>query len=234
MVLVEEFTGVQCVNCPQGHVVTAQLLDDHPDNVAVIAMHNYFAGPFSFSHEDYEISEATTIDDFLGPAVGWPAASIDRFDWGGNGEIVYGTGEWVTNVNNRLSVTPPVNVYLESDFNDNSREMIVTVTLKFNQDVPTDVRFSLSVTESGIVDAQQTPSGIDTFYVHEHVLRDMISPATGFPINVSTPEGRVIIKQFSFEVPEHWDEDHCEVVGFVHRDDGLKTVLQAAKTYVID
>ena len=144
VVLVEEFTGVRCVICPQGHAVTAQLLEDLPDNVAVIAAHTYFAGPFPFSAEDYQINAADILDDFLGPVSGWPAAAIDRKDWG-DGEIVYVANEWITRVNDRLGVTPPANLYLESDFDEATSEMLLTVTIKFTTDVPVDTRLSLSL-----------------------------------------------------------------------------------------
>ena len=149
-------------------------------------------------------------------------------------KIVDVANEWITRVNDRLGVTPPANLYLESDFDEATSEMLLTVTIKFTTDVPGDTRLSIAITENDIVDAQETPAGVDSFYVHQHTLRDMITPPTGIPIDVSTPAGRVIIKQLRYSIPEHWDADHCEVVAFVHKNDGSKTVLQTAKAYVED
>ena len=43
-VIIEEFTGIHCGNCPDGHKRAAALQRMHPDNLFVVAIH---AGSFA-------------------------------------------------------------------------------------------------------------------------------------------------------------------------------------------
>ena len=61
------------------------------------------------------------------------------------------------------------------------------------------------ILKNGIVDLQSTNDGIDAGYVHDHVLRDMLTPATGVLLNDELTAGRVFVKEFSISVPDTWD-----------------------------
>ncbi|MFN3940866.1 MAG: hypothetical protein ACK4IY_09780, partial [Chitinophagales bacterium] len=87
VVVFEDFTGVQCVNCPNAHEATAELLSAYPDQLIVIAEHNYFLGAYPESAEDYRIPEADELNNYLGPAFGWPAGVVDRYDFAGTGNL---------------------------------------------------------------------------------------------------------------------------------------------------
>src|SRR5690554_6885345 len=45
-VVLEEFTGIHCVYCPQGHAIAKAIQDAHPDDVSLINIHQgSFATP---------------------------------------------------------------------------------------------------------------------------------------------------------------------------------------------
>ena len=45
-VVLEEFTGIYCGYCPQGHAIAQGIYDQHPDDVVLIAVHTgNFANP---------------------------------------------------------------------------------------------------------------------------------------------------------------------------------------------
>ena len=82
------------------------------------------------------------------------------------------------------------------------------------------------LTESGILEPQLTPSGVDTFYVHNHVLRDMITPSVGSPIiGNKTPGHATKYLMPDFEIPASWNADSVHIVTFVTITDSLN-VLQ--------
>ena len=68
-VILEEFTGVNCTFCPQGHAIAQALQDNNPDNVFLVNIHSgSFANP-SGSQPDFRTQWGQAIDDQSGS--GW-------------------------------------------------------------------------------------------------------------------------------------------------------------------
>ena len=55
-VVIEEFTGVRCPNCPQGHVIIANIKAANPNRIVAVSLHpvNSLGHPYSFSTQDFE------------------------------------------------------------------------------------------------------------------------------------------------------------------------------------
>lgn len=233
VVLFEDFTGVQCVNCPTAHTKTEELLDLYPDQLTVVAMHNYFAGAYSESNEDYTITEANEINDYIGPAPAWPAGFIDRKDFGSGNLYTLLVSNYQVFVEEQLPIVPPCNVYITSNYDAAERKALIKVTVKYTEATSLENHLSVMLVESGILDLQLTLTGIDDVYEHNHVLRDMLTPATGANLVGEKEPGRVFEKEFVITLPANWQADEMEVIAFVHNfNPDNKEVLQAAKTYL--
>jgi hypothetical protein len=233
VVLFEDFTGVQCVNCPTAHQETEFLLDEYPDQLAVVAMHNYFAGPYSDSNEDYTIPEANELNDYLGPAPAWPSGFIDRKDFGSGNLYTLLVSNYQVYVEEQLPEVPPCNIYLESTYDGDTRRALLKVTVKYTEDVDIENHLSVMILEDEILDLQLTLTGIDENYQHNHILRDMLTPATGVNLVEDLTPGRIFEKEFAIILPDNWNSEHMSWVVFVHNfSPDNKEVLQAAKTYL--
>ena len=233
VVFFEDFTGVQCVNCPTAHNKTEELLDLYPNQLTVVAMHNYFAGAYSDSNEDYTIPEANEINDYIGPAPAWPAGFIDRKDFGSGNMYTLLVSNYQVFVEEQLPLVPPCNIYVSSSYDAAERRALIKVTVKYTEATTLENHLSVMLLESGILDLQLTLSGIDEVYVHNHVLRDMLTPATGVNLVGDKEPGRVFEKEFAITLPANWQSEEMEVIAFVHNfDPENKEVLQSAKTYL--
>lgn len=233
VVFFEDFTGVQCVNCPTAHNKTEELLDLYPNQLTVVAMHNYFAGAYSDSNEDYTIPEANEINDYIGPAPAWPAGFIDRKDFGSGNLYTLLVSNYQVFVEEQLPLVPPCNIYVSSSYDAAERRALIKVTVKYTEATTLENHLSVMLLESGILDLQLTLSGIDEVYVHNHVLRDMLTPATGVNLVGDKEPGRVFEKEFAITLPANWQAEEMEVIAFVHNfDPENKEVLQSAKTYL--
>lgn len=233
-VLLEDFSGVQCVNCPQANALAAQIAADNPSNVAVVTLHNYFVGGYSYSDEDLRPAEAFEIDALLGPTTAWPIGAVNRKLFSGEGAVLLEDDDWEAYVDEEILSPPSVNLTLETTLSDGDIDKVTAVlTMHFLEEVTEPLAISVMLLENEIEDPQLTGSGVDTFYIHEHVLRTMPTPAIGSPISETTETGRVIIRGYEIELEDHWNRDHLEVVVFVHRNSSTdKSVLQAVKEEV--
>ena len=106
-VLIEEFTGVRCPNCPQGHVIIANIKAANPGRVNSLSLHpiNSLGAPYPFSVLDFRSQDAQDLFDYLGQIGLEPAAGINRKLFGGETKILLDKSKWNAKVNDELSST---------------------------------------------------------------------------------------------------------------------------------
>ena len=78
-VLIEELTGVRCVNCPVGTAEVLRLQELLGEQVIAVALHaGSFAIPYDDSQGDFRIPETASLLIYLGSPLGYPSAVINR------------------------------------------------------------------------------------------------------------------------------------------------------------
>lgn len=216
-VLLEDFTGIHCGYCPEGHAIAAALEAQHGPRLAVVGVH---AGPYatpSTGEPDFRTTEGTAIDSYF-TVGGYPAGVINRHLFNGADDL--GRGAWEGAVNEMLALPSPVNLGVASAFDAGTRELTVTVELLYTANSPGgDDYISVLLVESGIIGPQTDygPSGNHTDYEHNHVLRSYITGTWGEAVNTTT-QGTSLVRTYTFTVPEQWNVANCEVVAFVSED----------------
>jgi len=246
-VLIEEFTGVQCNNCPDGHATTAQILNDYNPNVILMAIHassGGFTTPFSSSTYDFSIPESDEISNLLGTVGFNPAAAINRKQFSDENFIYMSNptsnpSNWEDHAVLELAESTPLNLKLDSEWMEEERTLRVDVTVTFTESYSETLALSVALTESDIIDTQVNGPAILTDYEHDHVLRDMMTPVQGAILSDSYEAGRVFIKSFLLEnipdenaTPKGINISNTEIVAFVHQTGTNSEVLHAISAYV--
>ncbi|QQS29608.1 MAG: Omp28-related outer membrane protein [Sphingobacteriales bacterium] len=239
LVILEEFTGVRCVNCPAGHEVSKALLAANPNRFAYMVLHaGFLTQPYADSQQQFVIDETTFLYDFLEvPAV--PAAAINRVQYSGENFLsILNPNSWGAKVALELQKPTPVNLTLSSEYDSNNRNLRITARIHYTQEVSADNNLSLFLAESHIVDPQLIPDGTSSIvnleYEHNHVVRKMLTAPQGLVLNVEKIPGRVVVKVFEITLPEAWNADNCEVIGFVHNAGVNKEILQGATIKIVE
>src|SRR5690625_4110708 len=76
-VVLEEFTGINCVFCPDGHTRAQTIKDQNPDDVILVNVHvGPFANPGS-GQPDFRTSFGTALANQSG-LTGYPSGTINR------------------------------------------------------------------------------------------------------------------------------------------------------------
>jgi hypothetical protein len=218
MALIELETGDQCVNCPLGIAQVEQLADTtYPGQVAIIELHDGFLStPYTFSPQNLQSPDAAGIDNILGPAEAKPAASIDRFFKGQYGYFDISSDDWGGDVSSRLLDTLKVNIFISTpSFNPITRQLSVSVLVKYIDNVTTPNNLNVAITESSIIDPQANGTAIDTYYVHNNVLRALMTPVSGDPITGTLNAGYEVTKTYTYTLPALWNAANCNIVAFV-------------------
>lgn len=234
--IIEEFTGVKCVQCPAGSATIQDLLAIHSEQLVAVSIHaGGFSPPYPSSLYDFRTDEGNQLINYLGQPIGFPSAVVNRKLFQNQFDLQLDQGDWAGFIASELEIAPKVRINIEPEFDAGSRELNAKVTLYVDEAISDpDVRLSIMITESEIQDLQITPNGPVVDYTHRHVLRDMLTNYDGDRITETLSAGAIIEKDFSFTMPAGWKEENCEIVAFVSLEGASKDVLQAHQVHVIE
>ncbi len=229
-VLVEEFTGVRCVNCPAGAAELENLKSIYGDRLVVVSIHaGDFAPPYSDSKYDFRTTEGTALEAWLGVPLGYPTAVVNRKKFDGQRSLQVTKANWAGLVAEESKAASLLNLAINKKYTKDSRDLTMTVTLVPTDKLPDDMRLSVLLTENDVVDQQETPQGKKSDYSHKHVLRRVLSgDAKGVVLNGA------LSWTGNFKVPNTWMAEKCQVVVIVHRGGDIKDVLQVSEIKLMD
>lgn len=236
-VLIEEFTGVQCVQCPAGSVFIEDLLAQYGERLVSVSIHaGDFSLPYPQSQVDFRTTEGDQLLSFLGEPAGYPSAVVNRKLYPNQFDLQLGQGDWAGYIASELQEPPKVLLNITPQFDTTSRELIVEAKIFVEEDITeSDVRIGLMITESEIQDLQLMPSiGVKPDYIHRHALRGMLTSYDGERITEPLTKGNEITKSFTYTLQDNWVPENCEVIAIISLAGTAKDVLQVDKAHVVE
>lgn len=235
-VIIEEFTGVRCVNCPDGSAEIQNLMALHGDNLIAISIHSGdFSTPYPESKYDFRTDAGDEIAAILGAPDFFPSAVVNQKHFSGESSRQLSKQSWAGYIQSELAEAPKFNVSMVSDFDEASRALKVKVTVVPLENYASSLNLSVLLTESDIVDYQLLPSpiGKKPDYHHKHVFRRVLTAeAGGVELGSGFSKGQSVEMTFNITLPAEWNADNCNLVGFVHKNGPDFDVLQAEEIEV--
>ncbi len=243
-VLIEDYTGHGCVNCPGAAVLAHDLKEQFCDRVVIIGVHaGYFAKP-NFEDNplfaaDYNTEAGNEWDTFFGnSAMGNPNGLIDRVK-GPGGYVLY-PQSWAETVDPLLMEPADALITISNEFNTESNTLTTTVKTDFQEAVAGNYKLLVCVTQDNIISPQKNKdpeigdTPIDENYIHNHVLRGSLNGAWG---EMLSSGGTVVVdvtyeKSYTKAFDADWIPADCHVVAFVFNEE-TKTVVQVEEAPVI-
>jgi hypothetical protein len=244
-VLLEDFTGHRCPNCPGAAKTAHDLLEIYGDRLIIITVHAGFqATPFSTGlyTYDFRTPEGNELDAFFAISTGHgnPSGMVDRRNWvnAQPPEPVADPDDWAEYVGREMDSLPQVQITQELDFIAAEREVYAEITVKFIDNLMGKFHLCCFITEDSVIKPQAnndtllgTVPDIEE-YVHMHVLRGSLNGTWGELISADT----VFIagSEFTLNYPDYhldaeWKEKDCHIVSFVFNEN-TKEVLQAEQS----
>jgi hypothetical protein len=232
--LVEEFTGVQCPNCPAGHVVVSQLQTQYGARVAAVALHanNALDQPYIFSTQNLINAYSTTLLSYLIDPGFEPNGGIDRQLFPTQSYILTDRSFWQQYVQSELALTPQVNIVLTDQYNASNNQVTVIAQVHYTANVTQPNNITIMLTEDSIITAQLNGSTIDTNYVHNNILRTILTGTTGdnvaYTPGIILNAGTVVQLVYQTTLNTLWNPKNMHVIAFVHEHATSQVVYQAA------
>ena len=231
-VLVEEFTGVRCVNCPAGASELENLRGVYGDRLVVVSVHTGdFSAPYADSKFDFRTPEGDALEKNLGAPLGYPTAVVNRKKFTGQTGLQVGRSLWAGLVASETKEASAASFSIEKTYNSTTRQFQMTIKAVENaKDALKNVVFSAIITEDNIVDNQETPSGKRSDYKHRHVFRTFA--ANEIAIN---PTGIAAVSySFNGVLKPNWVAENCSMALVLSQKNGTtQEVLQVSEVYVV-
>ena len=214
-VLLEDFTGQRCVNCPKASDEIKALQEQYgEDHVIAVGIHS---GPLGFYTKGDYLGLSTEVGDEYYDHWALEYQPVGLIDRGAPLEYT----AWNARIREELEKTAPVEIDIELHQKDNQLTVRAEV---MGIDGTTSGKLQLWLTEDGITAFQMMPDGTRNMeYIHRHVFRAAINGTWGESVSVAEGE-TITTKDYLFTIPEGWNADRLSVVAFVYNDQG---VLQA-------
>ncbi len=218
-VVLEEFTGIYCGYCPQGHIIAQGIYDNHPDDVVLINIHQGgYANP-NPGDPDFRTPWGNAIAGQSG-LVGYPAGTVNRHLFPGYSQgsgTAQSRGTWVTTSNMIMAEPSYLNIELEATIVTSTRQLVVYVEVYYTGDSPEESNFlSIAILQNDIIGPQ---SGGGSNYNHKHMLRHLVTGQWGVEITETTT-GSLYTNTFTYEMPDDYNDvdlvlEDLDIVGFV-------------------
>ncbi len=212
-VLIEDFTGQKCINCPDAIELIGKLQEVYGhENLVAVGIH---CGAYGRKTPLY-----TEEGDYLYQKYGvenQPSGMIDR-------QGVMNTSQWGKTIYDEIQRYSPLALSVSNAYNAGDGSVEITVKMETASAVAGNLNVWL--TEDGIVSPQYLSDGsADVDYVHNHVYRKAVTPLDGQAIEVvpGHPETRT----FTVQIQDGWKAENMAVVAFVDSAHGVVNTTKA-------
>ncbi len=198
-VVLEEYTGINCTWCPDGHKRANQIMAQHPGEVFLINVH---AGSYAANTYTTQFGNALANQTGLD---GYPSGTVNRHVFSGSNTAL-GRGDWASAANQILGSSSPVNIAAQGTLDWSTRTLTLTVQLYYTANEANSTNMlNVAITQDNVLGSQVGMSlnpdqVVGTQYRHMHMLRHLITGQWGEEITTTT-QGSFVEKTYNYTIP---------------------------------
>lgn len=227
-ILIEDFTGQRCVNCPTGTEIINGIVDTYgEDNVIAVGIHS---GPLGFAGNSKTVGLMTDTGNKY--YTRWDKENKMGQPW-----VIFNRktspdshyNNWAAMVGTIISEKANLSVKIDNAY-DAAKRTLTTTVGAFGTNGTVNGKLQVWIVEDGIKALQMMPDGKpNKEYMHNHVFRAAVNGTCGEDVTVK--EDETTTKQYQYVLPEAWNADNIAVVAFVYNDGGVENV---AKKHLVE
>ena len=225
-VLIEDFTGQYCVNCPRATEEIERLIAEYGDSVVIpVAIHS---GPFSKRNGEFTPLYTEVGDLYFNK---WnlssqPVGLVDRL----YGSMPFNYTDWGAGVNYEIAYKAPVSFITAIDYDDVTRNASIEVQTIGLDSARVSGKLQVWLVEDSIDSFQLMPDGSTAeHYNHMHVFRASVNDPWGDDVSVG--RGEVAVKNYNLAMDPAWVPEHCAVIIFLYDENGVHQVSKKKMIY---
>ena len=234
-ILVEDYTGHTCGNCPRAADTLLALEADYPGKLIPLALHvgsgfaapapGHLGSPSSAFLDDYRTTAGESYDAVFGAtAFGLPAGMFSRKDYPISDNIKFYLN-WRSFLSSILSETATVDLQIALNYDPSTRKVCFATKDSFLTSYSDTLNIVVLLTQDSIISWQDVFGVNSSTYVFNHMLRDAITPAGAWGeslVSGAITAGTTHIKKFAYTIPAAYtsipcDENKCHLIAFIYK-----------------
>ena len=236
-VLLEDYTGHLCPNCPVAHDIARDLHDIYEENLIIVVVHagDFFArtAPPEYPYDFRTPAGEEYLSRFVGSA-GFPIGMVNRINE--EGDYLVDKDDWGTKIDQLLKEEPEISIEIDAEIE--TEKLSGEISIEFLTNITDQAFVQIWITEDKMIKPQKVPElqgGIIEDYEHNHVLRGAVNGTWGESLPQATySKGDTETIRFSnFQLGDDWAAKNLSIIAFVY-DSESKKVIQVEKKKLIE
>ena len=202
-VILEEFTGIYCGYCPQGHAIAQSLKTNNPGDVFLVNVHTGgYANPGP-GDPDFRTNFGAALASQSG-LTGYPAGQVNRHEFPSyamaSGATAMGRNFWTAAANTILSESSYVNVAATANIDLQTRELTVYVEAYYTGSSPVSTKkLNIALNQNNTA-GPQSGGNMGSNYNHMHRLIHFLTGQWGDVISTTT-QGSLFTQTYTYTIP---------------------------------
>lgn len=216
-ILIEDYTGHTCVNCPEAAAKIDELKERYCDHIIPISVHaGYFAQPTEDYPEDFRTEAGEEFVNKYNINM-FPAGLINRVSFQENPIVM--VSNWTLAADSLLKQEPQLQIDIDNQYNTTNNEILLDLKFTFLESMSDSLLLSVMIAEDSIIAPQLSQSGRIDDYVHRHVLRKYITDYQGELLSSNGGQLESSLSKTIKFTPDsaEWKMKHCEIIAYVSR-----------------
>ncbi|MES2389848.1 MAG: Omp28-related outer membrane protein [Bacteroidota bacterium] len=229
-VLVEDYTGHQCGNCPGASTKAAVVDSLYGNKISVMEVHvGFFARTSSTFNINYRTAAGDKLNTDFGLNDQLPKGMINRKPFTSS-TVLLNPDDWIGATDAITKTVSATAIGIKATYDTASRSLNVKAYTKYRSDVNDSYGLTAYLTEDSLVSPQVdyrfNPDFIARF-LHRHVLRKGLDPTEGNVLNAAPAvKGTSFLRSMSTILSPAWKPKNCRVNVIVYNTTS-KEIIQA-------
>jgi hypothetical protein len=237
-VLLEDYTGHKCVNCPEATVIAHSEEASHEGKLIVLAVHaGYQALPGTGEYAaDYRSATGEVWNVDFGINSINPQGMVDRREF--DGTRVLSKDSWSNDVDIALTQAPELVMTMTNVYDTNTRKVNSVIYSKFLSAISGSYTLTVCVVEDSLISGQKNnnPAVGTTPDIHNYVFMDVLRGSVngdyGEVLTGKVDPSITYMGKFAITIDENWTAKNCWILAFVSKSD-TREILQVIKRRVL-
>lgn len=225
-VMLEEFTGHRCGNCPTASEIALKLRDEKfKDQLYLVTIHAGGLASWDSSDTKYNVNYTTEagneIFDYFFPADAVPFGLMNRTQLNPN-FFLYGQNQWESKAGEIIQEEADAGIHITTCYDDASREVVSVVDIKFLKQTTDKEHISLVLVEDKVIGWQKdyrnsgSAENIED-YEHHDMFRAALNGTWGQPLSSSVIEAEQTFRITNcYTIPDYMNASNCKIVAYIH------------------
>lgn len=250
-ILIEDFTGHTCGNCPKAAKELYAIDSIYPGKIIGIGLHvggyaapapGYNSSPSTAYTADYRTTTGELLDAAFGASeFGLPQGMFNRKQYDAiNKTHLQFYPNWKTYAAGIINEASVVDLQINVDYTSSNRKICVDVRDSFLTNMSATFNLVVFLTQDSIISWQDYIGVNKEDYIHRHVFRDAITPSGTWGELLATGTiavGTTNIKRFAYTIPADYkgvpcDVNKCHLIAFIYNTSTYE-IIQSEEVKII-